>query len=240
MKYENKVCFEVSGRRALFSDPVTRVGGEKMSYMIPTYQAIKGIVESVYWKPSFVWKILRVRVMNAIEMESTGIKPIRYTRGGNDLSYYTYLKNVCYQVEARFEWNENRPDLSEDWNENKHYSIAKRAIEAGGRRDIFLGTRECQGYVIPVEFGVGRSAYDETEELYFGMQFHSFIYPDEAKDNAHYGQLTATFWNPRMQKGIIDFIDPSETKLQRILHPMKQKVFEKGMNVSIGGYNELD
>ena len=37
----NTVEFEVSGEYALFSDPITRVGGEKFTYMIPTYEAIK-------------------------------------------------------------------------------------------------------------------------------------------------------------------------------------------------------
>ena len=67
-------------------------------------------------------------------------------------SYYTYLKDCRYQVKAHFIWNENRPELEKDRNENKHHNIAKRMIERGGRRDIFLGTRECQGYVSPCYF----------------------------------------------------------------------------------------
>ena len=56
---------------------------------------------------------------------------------------------------AHFEWNDNRPELKQDRNENKHHNIAKRMIIRGGRRDVFLGTRECQGYVSPCEFGEG-------------------------------------------------------------------------------------
>ena len=37
MKYSNIVEFQISGEYALFSDPVNRVGGEKISYQIPTY-----------------------------------------------------------------------------------------------------------------------------------------------------------------------------------------------------------
>lgn len=43
MRYANVVTFEVRGDYALFSDPITRVGGEKISYQIPTYEAIKGL-----------------------------------------------------------------------------------------------------------------------------------------------------------------------------------------------------
>jgi CRISPR-associated protein Cas5d len=40
---DNQVEFKVYGKYALFTDPVTKIGGEKYSYQIPTYQALKGI-----------------------------------------------------------------------------------------------------------------------------------------------------------------------------------------------------
>ena len=69
-KKRNTVEFEVCGDKALFSDPITRVGGEKTSYYVPTYEAIKGIIASVYWKPTIVWIIDAVRVMNPIQTVS--------------------------------------------------------------------------------------------------------------------------------------------------------------------------
>mgnify|MGYP001006015581 CR=1 FL=1 len=54
-KYRNTIEYQVYGDYALFSDPVTRVGGEKSSYHIPTYEALKGITESIYWKPTIMW-----------------------------------------------------------------------------------------------------------------------------------------------------------------------------------------
>ena len=76
-KKRNSVEFKITGRYAMFADPITRVGGEKFTYQIPTYQALKGILESVYWKPTFIWYIDAVRVMNKIQTESKGIKPIK-------------------------------------------------------------------------------------------------------------------------------------------------------------------
>jgi CRISPR-associated protein Cas5d len=49
MEKENTVEFMVSGRYALFSDPINRMGGEKLSYQIPTYQALKGILETNFF-----------------------------------------------------------------------------------------------------------------------------------------------------------------------------------------------
>lgn len=225
MEKENSVTFRVYGRYALFSDPITRTGGEKYSYQIPTYQALKGIAESIYWKPTIQWYIDRVRIMKPIQTQSQGIRPISYT-GGNTLSYYTYLKDVEYQVTAHFEWNQNRPELVLDRNENKHFFIAKRMIEKGGRRDIFFGTRECQGYVEPCTFGEGEGSYDTIEELSFGMMLHGFTYPEEAHDELGKDKLFVRFWNPVMKKGIVDFIRPEACSMIRELDNMKKKVFD--------------
>lgn len=98
-KYDNIVEFQVEGDYGLFSDPIMRVGGEKCTYQVPTYEALKGILHSVYWKPTLIWIIDAVRIMNPIQTEVKGIRPIKYS-GGNDLSYYTYLKKCRYQVRA--------------------------------------------------------------------------------------------------------------------------------------------
>lgn len=166
-KYKNSIEYEVSGSYALFSEAVTRIGGEKYSYQVPTYQALKGMTESIYWKPTITWVIDAVRVMNKIQTEGKGIRPIKMS-GGNDLSYYTYLKDVRYQVLAHFEWNEQRPDLTDDRDENKHYQIAQRSVNQGGRRDVFLGTRECQGYVEPCAFGENIGFYDDYGQWNLG------------------------------------------------------------------------
>ena len=232
-RFPNIVEFQVSGDYGLFSDPIMRVGGEKCTYQIPTYDALKGILHSVYWKPTIIWRIDDVRVMNPIQTEVKGIRPIKYS-GGNDLSYYTYLKNCRYQVRAHFEWNENRPELASDRNENKHHEIAKRMIQKGGRRDIFLGARECQGYVEPCVFGEGPGAYDGTPELAFGLMYHGITYADEAWSEETKGKMTANFWYPIMRQGVIHFQRPEECPLHKTLGEMKIKPFGEGQGNFIG------
>lgn len=231
--HPNIVEFEVYGDYALFSDPIMRVGGEKCTYQVPTYEALKGILSSVYWKPTIVWIIDKVRVMNPIQTEVKDIRPIKYT-GGNDLSFYTYLKNCRYQVMAHFEWNENRPELIGDRNENKHHCIAKRMIEKGGRRDIFLGTRECQGYVVPCKFGEGEGHYDNIQELAFGLMYHGITYADEAFSEETKNCMTARFWYPKMQNGVINFLRPEKCPLYKKLRPMEMKIFSETDNNFIG------
>lgn len=226
-KKRNSVEFEVYGKYALFSDPVTRVGGEKFSYQVPTYQSLKGILESVYWKPTFIWVIDAVRVMNKIQTEGKGIRPIKMS-GGNELAYYTYLKDVKYQVLAHFEWN-NKRNLEDDRNENKHHNIAKRSIEKGGRRDVFLGTRECQAYVVPCEFGSNSSYYDDYGEINFGFMLHGIDYPDENED----GTFGVRFWDYKMNDGVIIFPPPDsdEIKSRPIRKTQIIKSFDLNKNV---------
>lgn len=224
MKRKNQLAFKVYGDYALFTDPLTKMGGEKMTYQVPTYQALKGITESIYWKPTIIYYIDEVRIMNPIQMESKGIRPMKYNdSSASDLAYYTYLKKPCYEVKVHFEFNPYRPDLKGDWNEDKHFQILKRSIKAGGRRDIFLGTRECQGYVEPVEFGKEKGHYDDYEgELHFGTMVHGLSYPDETGKD----ELAVRLWKPVMKEGIIKFDRPEDCNLVRSLRPMYAKQFE--------------
>ena len=123
-KIRNSIEFCVSGRYALFSEPALRMGGEKATLPVPTYQALKGITESIYWRPSLIWFISSVRILHAIQTESKSIRPISYDGQPNTLSIYTYLKDPVYQVRAYFTPNPYRaePDLIADGqNENKHH-----------------------------------------------------------------------------------------------------------------------
>jgi len=212
---KNSIEFKVSGRFALFTDPLTRMGGEKCSYHIPTYEALKGVAKSIYWKPTFTWVIDRVRVMNKIKTQAKSIKPLAYG-GGNSLAIYTYLADVEYQVQAHFEWNMNRPDMAADRIDGKHYQVAQRMVEKGGRQDIFLGTRECQGYAEPCHFGEGAGFYDDGGTLVYGLMFHGFDYPDETGINELHGR----FWQPTMQNGSIDFLRPENCSIRKFIREM--------------------
>lgn len=226
MEKENRVEFKVSGKYALFTDPLTKIGGEKCSYHIPTYEALKGVLSSVYWKPTIIWVIDRVKVMNRIRTQTRSAKPVEYG-GGNSLAIYTYLADVEYQVQAHFEWNMNRKDMEKDRNENKHFFVTKRMIDKGGRRDIFLGARECQGYVEPCKFGEGQGFYDNYGELSFGVMFHGFDYPDEFGKN----EFHSRFWKTEMIDGIVTFPRPEACPYRKFIRPMKpQEIQTVGLN----------
>lgn len=223
----NKISFRLWGRYGLFTDQVTKTGGEKFSYHLPTYEALKGICKSIYWKPTLIWYVDRVRVINPIRTQTKSTKPLEWD-GGNSLAIYTFLHDVEYQVEAHFEWNMHRSELASDRIDGKHFAIAQRALARGGRQDIFLGTRDCQGYVEPCVFGEGVGHYDDIAELSYGLQFHSFGYPDETGE----AQLTSQFWRPVLQHGILQFPRSDDAQLiTQLIRPMTAKQFNLDENM---------
>ena len=114
-KIRNSIEYRVWGRYALFSDSLVRMGGERSSYLVPTYQALKGITEQIYWKPSLIWVVDSVRILTPIQTESTSIRPISYDGQPNTLSIYTYLVDQCSAFRAHCIGNAYR---------SEHYIIA--------------------------------------------------------------------------------------------------------------------
>lgn len=233
----NTIEFKISGKYALFTDPLTKLGGEKCSYHIPTYEALKGITKNIYWKPTFIWIIDKVRIMNKIRTQPKGIKTIKYSEGGNDISIYTYLVDVSYQIQAHFEWNYFQKNLEQDRNYNKHMESFNRHLKRGGKLPICLGVSECKADVVPCEFGSGKSYYDnDSDELTFGRMYHSICYPNEYGNN----KVITKSWNPKMKNGIIEFIRPEKCTSKFIYNSMySEYIFNKNIKSVDGELDEL-
>ncbi len=232
-KFKSKPFYYLlSGDYALFTSPITKGGGEKYTYPVPTYQAIKGITEQIYWKPSIVICIDEIKVLNQISTQSKGVLLLygRGSKNSGDRSKYTYLKDVQYAVKYHFEWNGLRDDLVNDRNEQKHSEIMARSLKKGGRKDIFLGVRECLGYVkmLNQEEYDNLSSYYQDVVMPFGLMFHSFNYPTEVatpklKNTSKYQILQSNFTEIVMENGVIRFCRPSECTITMNLSEFKGK-----------------
>lgn len=189
-----RVCYEVRGRYALFTDPMTKTGGDLHSYPVPTYSAVTGLTESIYWKPSIKWKPLRIRILNPIQYQSRSkLLPV-FKTGGKDLAYYSYLSDVCYQIEVELAWGSDRYAL--DRNVAKHHESMLRWLRRGGKLPVYLGTTECFAYVRPCTFGAGSGYYDSVD-MDFGIMVHSRDFEKREVRLAPY----------RMHQGVIRFPD---------------------------------
>lgn len=218
----NSIEFQVSGKYALFTDPLTKIGREKSTYHVPTPEALKGICRSIYWKPTITWVVDSVRVMKRISTYPKGVKPLRLN-GSKELAVYTYLTDVKYQVKAHFEWNLVQIEMKDDRIEGKHLAQVEHALVRGGRKTVFLGTRECLADVQPCEFGSGEGFYDNVPLIEPGLMFQSFKYPSETGK----GELIACFAEPQMKHGVIEFCHPDDypEDFQHFIRPMAVEVF---------------
>lgn len=203
----------VYGDYALFTAPESKGGGEKITYMVPTRQALKGIVDACYFKPTFINVIDEVKVINKISTHTVGIRAL-YNNGDLGLNYFTVLEKPEYLIKYHFEWNDAREDLSRDRNLKKHEAIMQRSLEKGGRRDVFLGTREFVGYIEEIsedDYIDTKSAYD-NQNLSFGYMFQEFIYPEESGK-----KLVACYNNIVMKNGYIKFKSTDECEMKNTL-----------------------
>lgn len=208
VQYTNTIELEISGRNALFTDPRTRKTPQPGSFPVPTYEAVKGILRSVYWKPTFIWVPDRLRVMERIRFEGCTSR-LRFGREVRNVEIQR-LCTVRYQIRAHFIWNMNRPEFSADRNENKHFQMALRALSRGGRMPVYLGTADCPCSVRSVRFGSGHGFYDNSGRTELGELHHSFTYPDEGWDDTTRRGLTVRSWKCFMQDGVIEFPKPWE------------------------------
>ena len=212
-----RISYEIAGKTAMFSDPTTSVGGEKISMEIPSYGAVKCITKNIFWKPAIDIKILRVRVMNPIRMTGEGVLMLGLN-GERDRTYHTYLQNVKYQVEFTLDFNYHHPEFASQWgNLQKYLNEFVRAIIAEGRHEPFLGKSECvPAYIRPCRFGEGEGYYDHSGTKSFGYLKWGLTYPDEAYDNETEGCITDHIWPAEMVDGIVTYPAPGDCLRRKI------------------------
>lgn len=252
------ISFNVRGLNACFTDPITKAGGEQYSYPVPTYAALRGIVDNIYYKPTFKWHIRRVRVLNKIQYEVKALKYMRITDNIElsrpakppknvkeaELGFATVLQDVSYNIEAEMYWDESHPELRADRNPVKHMAIAERSLKAGGRRVVYLGKREgnCYGEVTQCTFEDGKGFYDNVDEISFGVMVHGITYENESRSN----RKEARLWLPVMRNGVIEFPWPSKCAMTVPLAAAKEKTedikpdsnqqkYELGRNIKFCG-----
>lgn len=216
--YESgRVTYEIAGKTAIFSEPTTSCGGEKISMEIPSHGAMVGITKGIFWKPVINWHIDRVRVMNPIRTVSEGQKLLGLD-GRTERAFYTYLSDVRYQVEAHFEFNRLRPQFRKEWgNPKKYYCEMVKAILKEGRYTPFLGKSECTPtYIRLCDFGEGEGYYDHDGVRRFGYMFWGLTYPEEGYDEESRHAIMDHIWDAAMENGIITYPHPSRCPRRKI------------------------
>lgn len=145
--YPDPIVVKFSGDFASFSRPEFRV--EKMTYKVPTFSALRNMLQAIYWHPGFNYVPVFCGVRKPIRYEyiaTNGIKgvpkvnpnkPIILRRAGDSLQRTTqYLLDVEYYVIAYL------VSLPNFWDPNNRFaSIGKWPMTALKKGSAFLSRR---------------------------------------------------------------------------------------------------
>ena len=211
------VKIRVWGNYACFTRPEMKV--ERVSYDVITPSAARGILESIYWKPSIRWQVDRVHVLNPIrfinirrnELEKkipvgnikkaindphsrleTFIENERQQRAS------LVLKDVDYVIEAHFELTEKAGTTDpSDLNPQKHYEVFNRRAKKGQCfHQPYLGTRE---FSADFELVTGTIPSSKLTEDQKDKDLGWMLYDIDFQNN-----MEARFFRARIKNGTIE------------------------------------
>jgi len=194
------------GDFACFTRPEMKV--ERVSYPVMTPSAARGVLEAIFWKPQFTWRVEEIRVL----------KPIRYfsvlrnevnsrasdkaaaawpkNGGGYDASadraqrHTLALRNVDYVIHAQMQL---KPGVTDD--PAKFRDQFRRRVRDGrcfatpylGCREFFASFGAANGGEAPVDY---------SEDL--GLMLLDLEYIDGGS-----GRGTPRFFNARLERGVL-------------------------------------
>lgn len=221
------IVFDIRAERALFTRPDLRV--ERFTYPVPTFGALAGVLRSIYAKPVFYWVPTKVLILKPIGYQNIQVNEVKDTvitqrpfiaPKRRIQKMQTYLYDVHYIIEAHFEWSGKEPG---DENLGKHLDIFHRSLAAGGRRDVFLGLRECTAIVNPIDAkfdkikaedrfnavvdeqnGAWKSVGQTGLTMSIGLMFYGWEW-GTAKD----GTDSPMFFHATVKNGILEYPHPS-------------------------------
>jgi len=200
------LAVKVWGDFACFTRPEMKV--ERVSYPLPTPSGASGVLEAIFWKPEFVWRIKEIWVLNPIRYfsilrnEVTGRASERAAAswqksgGGYDAPanrsqrHSLALRDVAYVFKAQIEVKQGvEADVA------KYRDQFRRRVK-GGRcfSTPYLGCREFSAHFAPLD---GTEKPIKTTE-HLGAMLHSLDY---AADGS--GRGTPRFFDASLENGVL-------------------------------------
>ena len=219
----------VWGEYALFTRPENKV--ESVSYPIPTYSAMRNLLQHIYWHPGISYVVDKIEVMTPIQYETIKVNEVPVLATKNHLNEpidiaanrgqrtKRYLRNVSYRLSFHFTFEVpkeyNNPD-PKTVNVQKYQHMLEQALSSGRpSRDTYFGTRECTAF-----FGY-LDEYDTLaepipEDLDVGFMFYDWDFDNPRIEGK------STYYNPKytqikMAQGVVDYTKIKEGDIHTCL-----------------------
>ncbi len=200
------LAVRVWGEYACFTRPEMKV--ERVTYPVMTPSAARGVLEAIFWKPEFTWRVEEVWVLRDIQYFSIRRNEVksraseRAARGWQENGggffaaedrtqrHTVALRDVAYVIRAQVEL---KPGVTED--PAKYRDQFRRRVREGRCfTRPFLGCRE-----FAAEFGEpdpNERPIDRTEDL--GLMLLDLDYAPDGS-----GRGTPRFFQARLERGVL-------------------------------------
>lgn len=200
----------VWGELACFTRPEMKV--ERVTYPVPTPSAARGILEAIFWKPEFTWRVQEIEVLNPIDYQSVFRNEVKSKaskrsasgwekRGGGYIAskdrtqrHTLALRDVDYIIRGRIEL---APHV--DAHPAKYVAQFQRRVRKGQCfHRPYLGNREfAANFAEPTgdEHPIDRS-------MHIGRMLYDLDYRSD-------GRGTPYFFSAQLEKGVLHVPPPS-------------------------------
>ncbi|RXZ77503.1 type I-C CRISPR-associated protein Cas5 [Paenibacillaceae bacterium] len=196
---------KVWGEYALFTRVEAKA--ERVSYPVLTPSAARGILEAVFWKPEFKWRVISIHVLKPIQYysilrnEVASIVPGNIVTSRRDyvvnddrqLRHSIMLRDVAYVITAEIILKE--PTME---NQMKYSSMfLRRASKGQCFHRPYLGTRECSlHFSLPND---DEKAISDTMDI--GPMLFDIKFPTDSDQKAAYA--IPYFFDAKLEKGVL-------------------------------------
>jgi CRISPR-associated protein Cas5d len=197
---------------ACFTRPEMKV--ERVTYPVMTPSAARGVLEAIFWKPQFAWRIREIQVLrpiqyfpilrNEITTRQSHVSAQKWQRNGGTGGFFAdvdrvknggqrhtlALKDVDYLVRADIELKPGVPDDEAKYRDQFRRRVARGQCFA----TPYFGCREFAAEFLEPD-GTERPI-DRTEDL--GLMLLDLEYADDGS-----GRGTPRFFEARLEAGVI-------------------------------------
>jgi CRISPR-associated protein Cas5d len=101
---------------------------ERVSYEVMTPSAARGILEAIFWKPEFRWRLHEIRILPTASRDADGV-PTEHTE--HRVKHYSILRNEMNSVQsdrAARGWERNGGGYFADHDRAQRHTLCLRAV----------------------------------------------------------------------------------------------------------------
>lgn len=217
------LTLKVWGDYACFTRPENKV--ERVSYDVMTPSAARGVLEAVFWKPEFEWRVREIHVLKPIRRfgilrnEVNALASERAAKGwaANGGGYFAeedrsqrhalVLRDVAYLIRAEMVLRPHASDPVQKYRE----MFTRRAGRGQAFHQPYLGTREFTAFFdLPDGDEQAINLTDDLGRMLFDLRFQEaskgrLKYRTHTPEGARWtsGNATPAFFPARLQRGVL-------------------------------------